>query len=152
MAIDWKKINEKIDVKGLAEDVKEAAKNGGGGDFKEVPHGEYEVEVNKMELVLSKKGDPMVSIWFKVVAGEHKGSLIFYNQVVTRDFQVHFANELLRSMETGLEIEFVDYDQYANLIMDVGEAINGKLEFALKYDENNKGYNTFDITEVFEVD
>ena len=37
------KWDESVDVEGLAKDVQEAAENGT-GSFKEVPHGEYEVE------------------------------------------------------------------------------------------------------------
>jgi hypothetical protein len=151
MANLWDKFDEAIDTKGLQEDVKEAAENGT-GSFKEVPHGEYEVEVNKMELIASKKGDPMVTIWFKVVSGEYKGSLIFFNQVITQGFQVHIVNELLRSMDTGLDIEFKSYKQYGNLLMDVMEEIDGQLEFALKYGEGKKGFSTYEITDVFEVE
>ena len=44
----WEEFDEKIDVEGLKKDVAEAAENS--GDFKEVPHGKYEVEITKMEL------------------------------------------------------------------------------------------------------
>jgi len=151
MANIWEKFDKVIDVEGLQKDVKEAAENGT-GSFKEVPHGEYEVEVNKMELIASKKGDPMVTIWFKVVSGEYKGSLIFFNQVITQGFQIHIVNELLRSMDTGLDIEFKTYKQYGNLLMDVMEEIDGQLEFALKYGEGKKGFSTYEITDVFEVE
>ena len=151
MANIWDKFDEAIDTKGLQEDVKEAKENGT-GSFKEVPHGQYEVEVNKMELIASKKGDPMVTIWFKVVSGEYKGSLIFFNQVITQGFQIHIVNELLRSMDTGLDIEFKTYKQYGNLLMDVMEEIDGQLEFALKYGEGKKGFSTYEITDVFEVE
>ena len=151
MANLWDKFDEAIDTKRLQEDVKEAAENGT-GSFKEVPHGEYEVEVNKMELIGSKKGDPMVTIWFKVVSGEYKDSLIFFNQVITQGFQIHIVNELLRSMDTGLDIEFKTYKQYGNLLMDVMEEIDGRLEFALKYGEGKKGFSTYEITDVFEVE
>ena len=63
----WEEFDEKIDTEGLAKDAKDAAENG--GDYKEVPLGTYEVEVNKMELKKSSKGDPMLSIWFKIIAG-----------------------------------------------------------------------------------
>lgn len=148
----WDKFDESVDTEGLAQDVKEAAENGS-GNYKEVPHGTYEVSVEKMELVESKKGDPMVSVWFKVVSdGEYKGSLIFFNQVVTQGFQIHIVDELLRSMDTDVDIEFVTYNQYGNMLMDVFEAINGNLEFALEYGEGKKGFNTYKITEVFELD
>jgi hypothetical protein len=147
------KWDKSIDTEGLAKDIEEAAKNGG-GTFKDVPHGLYEVAVDKMELKASKKGDPMVSIWFKIVSdGEYKGQRLFYNQVITKGFQVHNANELLRSLAEECtdapEIAFHSYKQYADLIMDIHEAIDGKFEYALDYGENSKGYNTFKITEIF---
>lgn len=146
----WDKFDNAIDTKGLANDVKDAQENG--ASFKEVPHGDYEVAVDKIELTASKAGDPMVSIWFKVVSGEFKGSRIFMNQVVTQGFQIHIVNELLRSMDIGVDIEFVTYKQYGNLLMDVMEAIDGSLEFALSYKEGKKGFSTYEITEVFELE
>ncbi len=148
----WDKFDKTVDTEGLAQDVKEAAENGV-GNYKEVPHGTYEVSVEKMELVESKKGDPMVTIWFKIVSdGEYKGSLIFFNQVVTQGFQIHIVDELLRSMDTDVNVEFVTYNQYGTMLMDVFEAVNGNLEFALDYGEGKKGFNTYKITEVFELD
>lgn len=146
----WDKFDNAIDTKGLADDVKEAQENG--QSYKEVPHGDYEVAIDKMELIASSKGDPMVTIWFKVLTGEYKGSRIFMNQVITQGFQIHIVNELLRSMDTGVYIEFVTYKQYGNLLMDVMEAIDGNLEFALSYKEGKKGFSTYEITEVFEVE
>ncbi len=148
MAFDASKFDKVVDVDGLKKDVAEAQENG--GDYKEVPHGTYEVAVSKMELTESKKGDPMVTIWFKILAGDFKNSLIFCNQVITQGFQIHIVNELLRSMDTGLDIKFDTYTQYEQLLMDVSEAVDGKLEFALEYGER-KGFNTFKITEVYEV-
>lgn len=141
-----------IDTEGLAADVKEAAENGT-GEFKEVPHGDYEVAIQQMELKASKKGDPMVSIWFKILEGEFKGSLIFMNQVITQGFQVHIVNEILRMMVSEMEdapvIEFKTYKQYANLIMDIFEAVNENFEFALAYKKGKKDFSTYEITEVF---
>lgn len=146
----WDDFDKAIDVKELAEDVQNAQDN----NFKIVEHDTYEVSVEKMELVASKKGDPMVTIWFKVLSeGEFKGSLIFFNQVITRAFQIHIVNELLRSLDSGVEnIEFKTYKQYGNLIMDIHEAISGKLEYALRYSEGKKGFSTYEITDVFEVE
>lgn len=145
----WEEFDEKIDVEGLAKDAKEAAENGG-GNFKEVPLGTYEVEVNKMELTKSKKGDPMLTIWFKILTGEYKGSLIFYNQVISQGFGIHNANEMLRSLDSGVEIEFVSFKKYHEMLLDIVESITDNLEYALKYDKNSKGYNTYEIVDVFE--
>lgn len=151
MANIWDKFDSAIDTEGLQKDVQDAAENGT-GSFKEVPHGEYEVSIQKMELVASKKGDPMVSIWFKIVSGEYKSSLIFFNQVITQGFQIHIVNELLRAMGTEHEIKFTTYKEYGNLLMDIMESIDGQLEFGLDYGEGKKGFNTYEITEVFEVE
>ena len=149
----WDKFDNAIDTTGLADDVKEAAD--GNGDFKEVPHGNYEVKVDKMELTESKKHDPMVTIWFKIVVGEYKNSLIFMNQVVTRGFQIHIVNEILRQMTAdvdGFNVEFKDYKQYGNLIMDVFETISGKYEFELEYESGKNDFSTYSIETVYPVE
>lgn len=157
MADLFDKWDKEIDTEGLQKDVEEAAKNG--GNFKEVPPDTYEVCADKMELVASKKGDPMVSIWFKIVAGEFKNSRIFYNQVVQNGTGIHFNNELLRSMDLDCvhAIEdnggklFKTYKQYAALLMDAAEEIDtNKLTFQLEYGEGKNGFHTYNISDVFE--
>lgn len=142
------KWDSEIGTKGLADDVKSASENK--QEFKEVPHGTYEVKVDKMEIKSTQKGDPMASIWFKIVNGEYKNQRLFMNQVITQGFQIHIVNEFLRSLESDLDIEFVNYKQYNDLLLDVLEAIDDKLEYALEYGEN-KGFDTFKIKEVFDI-
>ena len=149
MAIDFSKFDKKVDLEGLKNDIKEAENNS--GDFKEVPLGNYEVKIQKLELGESKKNDPMFICWMKILSGDYKGSLIFMNQVVTQGFQIHIVDDFLRSLDSGIEIGFESYGQYADMIMDVAEAIDGNLEYAVEYGEN-KGFNTFKITDVFEVE
>lgn len=150
-AINWDKFDESVDVDGLNKDLQENKENF--GEYKKVPLGQYEVKVKNMELKTSKKGDPMLMIQFKILNGEYKNSSVFFNQVINQGFQIHIANEMLRSLDTGLDIpsEFKGYASYNNLVMDVMEEIdNQKLEYALDYGENDKGFNTFEITDVFE--
>lgn len=147
------KWNKEIDGAALQKDVKEAAENG--KQFEEVPYGTYEVKVDKMEIKEcgsdKHKGEPMLSIWFKIIAGERKGSLIFMNQLLVEGFQIHIANELMRSMDTGVDVEFDgNYEHYNNTILDVLEACD-KLEFVLEYGQSKKGYPTFKIEDVFEA-
>ena len=149
--INWDKFDSNVDVEGINEDLQNNKDNF--GEFKEVPIGEYEVRVNQMELTTSKKGDPMLAIRFQILDGPFKNSLVFYNQVLTLGFQIHMANEMLRSFDTGIDIpsEFKGYSALNELILDVSEEIDAQgLEYALKYDENKKGYKTFEIMEVFE--
>lgn len=146
--MDFSKFDKKVDLEGLKKDIEDSASS----DFKEVPLGSYEVAITKLELGESKKEDPMVKVWFKIVSeGEYKGSLIFMNQVITKGFQIHIVDEFLRSLGIDIDIHFDSYSQYADLLLDVFEAIDGNFEFGLKYGEN-KGFNTFEITDVFELD
>ena len=154
MADIFAKWDENIDTVGLAQDVAEAAQNSG-GNYEDVPHGTYEVAVKQMELKASKKGDPMVSIWFKVVDGPHKNGIIFFNQVITQGFQIHIVNELLRKMMSSAtnapEIEFKSYKQYGNLILDVFELTDG-FEYGLKYTKGKNDFSNYEITEVFTLE
>ena len=143
----FEKWNSNIDLAGLQKDIKDAQDNN--KEFEAVPHGEYEVKLDKLELKATKKGDPMVSAWFTILNGKYKNSKLFMNQVVTQGFQIHIVNEFLRSMKTDIDVDFEDYKQYADLLLDVAEFCDANnLEFAIKY-EDNKGYDKFTITEVF---
>lgn len=152
----FEKWDKAIDTEGLQKDVTEAAENGGQRNFEEVPVGEYEVAVDRMELKASKNGDPMVSIWFKIVDGKFKNSILFMNQVINQGFQIHIVNELLRSlvkeMKTPIEIDFKNFKQYSELLMDVHEGIDNNFEYAIAYKENNKGFKTFEVKEVFPLE
>lgn len=143
------KWNKAVDLDGLKKDMANAAQDQ--KEYVDVPAGLYEVKLTKAELKASKTShNPMVSMWFKVIAGDYKGQTIFMNQIVTQGFQLNIVNEFLRSLDTGIDIEFVDYKQYSEMLLDVAEACES-LEFALDYGENAKGYKTFKITEVFEA-
>ena len=144
------KFDKEIDVEGLAQDVKAASSNRS-GDFPEVPHGTYEVKLDTLELVESKKGDPMVKCWFRILTGEFKNNLIFYYQLVTDGFRIHLMNEFLRDLETTVDVEFKSYKQYHQMLMDIAEEMDD-LGFVLEYGENKKGFNTYAVLEVFEIE
>lgn len=147
----WDEFDKTVDLEGLRADIEEAAS--GSATYKEVPHGEYEVKIEKMELKLSKTKKRMASVWFKIVAGDYKNCMIFMNQVVMEGYQIHIMNQFLESLDTGIDVKFVSSSQYADLLMDIKEALDESgVEFALDYGENSKGYPTFEITEVFEAE
>lgn len=144
----WDEFDKTLDIEGMQKDIKDAQENN--IEYKEVPLGQYEVSIDKLELEKSKKGDPKVTAWMKILSGEYKGQYIFMNQVITLGFQIHNVNEFLRSLDTGLEIEFIKYKQYADLLSKVKEAVDKqKLEYGIEYGER-KGFKTYKITDVFE--
>lgn len=141
----WEKFDKEID-KDIQKQIEEAENS----EYAEVPLGDYEVKVDNMELKISKSGNPMVSIWFRIIAGDYNNNLLFMNQVINQPFQIGLANKILRALDPNKNIEFETYSQYANLIMDIYEEIDGKFEYAIKYGER-KGFSTFEILDIFEV-
>lgn len=143
------KWNKAIDGKKLADDFKDIEENG--GQFEDVPKGKYVVKIDKMELKESRNHDPMFSAWFKITDGNHKNSLIFMNQLITKAFQIHIVCEFLRSLDTGIDINFDgNYEHFNNTILDVAEEAE-KCEFLLDYGETAKGYSTFKILEIYDA-
>ena len=150
MANIWEKFDKSIDTAALKNDIEKSAENS--GDYKEVPAGTYEVKITKLELTESKSGKPMMSCWMQILDGEYKNSYIFYNQVLHVGFGIHNANEFLRSLDSGVDITFENFKQYNDMLLDVHEAIDGQIEYAIEYGENNKGYKTYKIVDVFDAD
>ena len=155
MSSIFDKFDEQFDTEALKADEKKAAENSG-NDYPEVPWGEYMVKVEQAKLKESKSsGKPMVSIWFKIIEGDFKGSMIFYNQVIASGFGLHMANEFLKSLETGVEVDFISFAQYADMVLDVAEGAQD-CEYHLKYTErkakNGNSYSNYEIVEVFEVE
>ncbi len=148
----FEKFNSMIDVAGLKQDIESAASNT--GDFVEVPKGDYEVKIVKIELgetgVNSKNpGMPMAKVWFDILAGAYKGQKIFMNQMLTTGFGIHKMNEFLNSLETGVTVVFENFAQYADLFAQIFAEVDGTAEFQLSYGENNKGYSTYNIVQRF---
>lgn len=155
--MDFSKFDKMVDIDGLKKDIADAEANGGGGDFKDVPHGSYEVAIDKLELTETKKtGKPMASCWMKIVNDcEFKGQRIFMNQVITQGFQIHIMNNFLRSLlpdGSGIDVEFTGYAEYNDLLLDIAEFVSGKFEYGLEYGGNDKGFGTFKITDIFELE
>lgn len=146
------KFAEMIDVEGLKKDIESAASSS--GDFVEVPHGDYEVKITKIELGATGEksktpGAPMAKVWFDILAGEFKGQKIFMNQMLTSGFGIHKMNEFLISLETGVPVVFENFEQYDALFKQIFAEVDGKAEYQLHYGQNNKGYSVYEIVQKF---
>lgn len=149
MANIWDKFDKAIDVEGLKNDAAEAAK-GNGGDYKDVPAGEYECSIQKLELGETKKGNPTLICWFKILEGNFEGSYLFMSQPLTSGFGLHNAKQFLRDLDVVEDVEFESFCQFGGLIMDIAEKIDEiGLEYAVEYGETKKGFKTFKIAEVY---
>lgn len=150
----WDKFDKEMDLEGLQDDIKKAKEEGSGAQREEVPKGEYEVKIEKLELVETKKAPqrPMVSVWMRIVDGDFKNQIIFMNQLVDEGWKIDQSNQFLESLESGLDVEFESYSQYDELLLDIHEVIDEQLEYAINYGETKSGYPTYKILEVFEVE
>lgn len=147
----FERFNTLMDLEGLKSDI-EAATNS--GDFVDVPCGDYEVKIKKLELGETGErsktpGMPMAKVWFEILAGDYKGNLIFMNQMLTSGFGIHKMNEFLNSLETGIDVQFQNFIQYNDLINTIFNEVDGKAEFQLAYTQNNKGYGVYTIVQRF---
>ena len=153
MAIDFDKINRSVDLEGLRKGVENASDNGT-GDFPTIPAGKYEVALVSLEIKGTKKDNrPMLAASFKILSGEYKNQRLFMNRVIygTKDDgrMIKSAVGWLNTLDSGVDVAFQDYKQFADLVMDVAEAIDGKIEYAVEYDDSQ--FNSIKITEVFDA-
>ena len=152
----YDEFDQQFDSEDLQKDVAAAESNN--PERKEVPQDTYEVKITKLELTKSKtSGQPMLTCWFKIVAGEYNNQMIFMNQVINtananaRGFQLHKCNEFLRSLKTSLPVNFESFKQYGQLIYDVMGEVEDKRTFQLEYSKDTKGYANYKIEKVFDI-
>ena len=153
------KYASKIDSEELAASQKEIQANATSTDRPEIPAGKYEVKVDNIEAKTSSKGNPMVSIQFRILAGKYEKSCIFYNGVFHEDWMRHRVAKMLSDLiADGNNTAMVNLilkgslSEVNNFCMDVAEDISGKkLEYLLDYGVDKKGYQTYKIAEVYEA-
>jgi len=128
----------------------------GGGDFPTIPAGKYEVKLESMEIKGTKADPnrPMLAVSFKILSGEFKNQRLFMNRVLygTKNDKNMIASAMgfLEKLDSGVPVSFTSYKQFAQLVLDVAEAIDGTLEYAVDYDDSR--FNSITVEEVFEVE
>ncbi len=152
--MDFSAFDKQIDLGQLKKDAEEIKKNGGTGDFPEIPAGSYVTKIEKLELGATKDGRPMLKAMFRIIEGEYKKHCLFFNRVLfgTKNDANMIAGAMtwLESLEPSEEvgpIVFNGYSDLAELIMDIAEDISD-LEYEVDYDPDE--FNSISISEVFE--
>lgn len=140
------KFDNMFDINELVNECEELAKNDTGGDFENLPDGEYEVKVTRCELTESKtSGKPMVSIWYKVIVGEFKDRLVFNYNLVDEPKKIFWTMRTLGQL-SHTELKFTSYTDLEELCRGI-EALESELIIELK----TKGeWQNCKIKEVFE--
>lgn len=145
-------LDKKVDIDGFNKDVKEASKGG----FEELPLGKYEVRLESLEMKATKKAkDPMIVAQFTVIEGDYKKRKVFVNQVCymashpnSNANRMNISLQFLRSLDSGLEVEFEGFKALARLVERIDDKCEGE-EYLLEIGEN-KGFRNYKIVEHFD--
>ena len=157
MAIDFSAFDEKVDLQELQNEVQNAPDN----DFADVPDGTYIIGIEKMEIKLTKAQDKlMFAVQAKIKEGEQANRMIFFNRVISGNKVSEnwndgraiksvctWVNELLGEDETP--VEFINYQDFADQILDVFQSIQNNIEVEVTYAASK--FNPITINEVFDL-
>ena len=158
MAVDFSAFDAKMDPN-LQDDVKNAK------EYEDVPNGDYIVSVDKMEVKTTKAGDKlMFAVQMSIKENSdgsksnQKGRKIFFNRVISGNRVSESWNDgkaiksvitWLDKLETDLIPEFVNYSDFAELILDIFQEIQGKVELDVTYKASD--FNPVSINEVYDI-
>lgn len=148
MAVDFSKIDEAVDLKGLQQDVEDSKNN-----FSDVPKGTYIVSIEKMEIGETKDHRPMFKMQCKIKEGEYKNCNLFLNRVIygTKNdgSMIQSVLTMLDKLQTQTLPEFTGYNNFVTNVLDIFQEVQGKVELEIEYDAD--AFNSISIKEVFDV-
>lgn len=148
MAVDFSKIDEAVDLKGLQQDVEDSKNN-----FSDVPKGTYIVSIEKMEIGETKDHRPMFKMQCKIKEGEYKNRNLFLNRVIygTKNdgSMIQSVLTMLDKLQTQTLPEFTGYNNFVTNVLDIFQEVQGKVELEIEYDAD--AFNSISIKEVFDV-
>ena len=152
MAIDFSKFDATINEAELAKQLDEA-KNNPQQNEKELPAGKYTVKIEKMEVGATKDGRPMFKVQCRILKGEFKKWCIFLNRVIygTKNDANMISSVIgwLQKLEPSMAVEFKNYSQFADLVLDIFEEVADAVELDVEYDP--EAFNSISVKEVFDI-
>ncbi len=134
------KFEKSFDNEGIVKELEEMKKGQRDNQYKDVPFGIYEVSVHTLEPRIAKSsGLPMLTIAFKVLEGEYKGSLIWQNISLGTTRMIGNAIRILEMLTSeskeDLEVKYKTITQFENLMLDVFESIDTNFEYLYQYEK-----------------
>lgn len=156
--MDFSKFDKAVNTEQLKKDIAEAQENGG-GNYAEVPTGEYTCTIDKLEVGETKDGRPMMKTQFRIIGDENGDKCdfnkhcIFMNRVLygTKNDANMIASAVgwLKSLAPSedIDVKFESYSQFADLVLDIAEDADG-VRFVVSYDPD--AFNNIDILDVIE--
>ena len=151
--MDFSKFDATINKDELAKQLEEAKSNSQQSD-REVEEGNYTVKIEKMELGATKDGRPMFKVQCRILDGEFKKWCLFMNRVIygTKNDANMISSVIgwLQKLEPSVTVEFKNYSQFADLVLDIFEEVADAVELDVAYDP--EAFNSISIEEVFDAE
>lgn len=151
--MDFSKFDAKINEAELAKQLEEAKNNAPQSD-REVSAGNYTVKIEKMELGATKDGRPMFKVQCRILEGEFKKWCLFMNRVIygTKNDANMISSVIgwLQKLEPSVPVEFKNYSQFSELVLDIFEEVADAVELDVYYDP--EAFNSISIEEVFDAE
>ena len=151
--MDFSRFDQAINSEEMAKQLEEAKNNAPQTD-REVPAGNYTVKIEKMELGATKDGRPMFKVQCRILEGEFKKWCLFMNRVLygTKN-DANMINSVigwLQKLEPSVPVDFKNYSQFAELVLDIFEEVADSVELDVAYDP--EAFNSISIEEVFDAE
>lgn len=168
--MDFSKFDKTINAQEMAKQLEEAKNNAPQGESLETPAGPYIAKIEKMEIGLTKTDKrPMFKVMLRVIeAGDEAGTevveylkhfknkkpCLFMNRVIygTKN-DANMINSVigwLEKLDSGIEVKFENYTQFADLVLDIFEEVADAIELDVNYDPD--AFNSISIEEVFDAE
>ena len=151
--MNFEKFDSMINEAELSKQLEEAKNNAPKSD-KEVPAGNYIVKIEKMELGATKDGRPMFKVQCRILEGEFKKWCVFMNRVIygTKNDANMISSVIgwLQKLEPSVDVEFKNYSQFSDLVLDIFEEVADAVEIEVAY--NPDAFNSISIEEVFDAE
>ena len=150
--MDFSRFDATINEAELSKQLEEAKNNAPQTD-KQVPAGNYTVKIEKMEVGATKDGRPMFKVQCRILEGEFKKWCIFLNRVLygTKNDATMISSVIgwLQKLEPSVDVEFKNYSQFSELVLDIFEEVADAVELDVEYDP--EAFNSISVKEVFDV-
>lgn len=160
MSVDFNKFDKMVDQKALKAQMDAAP------EYDDVPKGTYMVDIEKMEVKDTKAGDKLMLavqmgitetidapkkqdkrkiFWNRVICGNNAKDPSKWNDGIAIKGVISWVEKLL---DEGDTIEFKNYSQFADEILDIYQDICPNISVKIDYDPD--AFNPVTIVEVFD--
>ena len=161
MAIDWDAFKAELSEKDK-KTLEKMGQESADGDFEEVPDGDYEVRISRMEFGTSKNGNPTAYVNFDIIAGDYDGDVIYHTFSFggkSPAFKLKKFVDFASTLKSGIDLSYSNFkdengdfdgEKLENAINEIFDIIGDKTEYAINKTTNKNGFRDIKVIEVFD--